>query len=102
MRKFVKLSVLPIAAFAVACGRGKSTQEQSGLSADLKRDLAAASASGVELASNVGDYKPTRFVSAIESPSRRILRPRTRWTFPSRSLRPRRRRRPSIRRRTSR
>jgi hypothetical protein len=68
VRKFVKLSVLPVAAFAVACGRGKSTQEQSALSADLKRDLAAASASGVELASNVGDYQPTRFVSAIESP----------------------------------
>ena len=68
MRKFVKLSVLPVAAFAVACGRGKSTEQQNALSADLKRDLAAASASGVELASNVGDYKPTRFVSAIESP----------------------------------
>lgn len=68
MHKFVKLSVLPVAAFAVACGRGKSTQEQSALSADLKRDLAAASSSGVELASNVGDYQPTRFVSAIESP----------------------------------
>lgn len=69
MRKLVKLSVLPIAAFAVACGRGKSTEDRSALSADLKRDLAAASASGVELASNVGDYKPTRFVSAIESPT---------------------------------
>jgi hypothetical protein len=68
VRKFVKLSVLPVAAFAVACGRGKSTEEQSALSTDLKRDLAAASASGVELASNVGDYQPTRFVSAIESP----------------------------------
>jgi hypothetical protein len=68
VHKLVKLSVLPVAAFAVACGRGKSTQEQSALSADLKRDLAAASASGVELAANVGDRQPTRFVSAIESP----------------------------------
>jgi len=69
VNKFVKVSVLPLAAFAVACGRGKSADKDAALTADLKRDLAAASASGVELASTVGDYQRTRFVSAIESPA---------------------------------
>jgi hypothetical protein len=59
--------VLPVAAFAVACGRGKSN-DRSAMNADLKRDLEAASASSVELASTSRDYQPTRFVSAIESP----------------------------------
>jgi hypothetical protein len=67
VHKLVKLSVLPVAAIAVACGRGKSS-DQSALNADLKRDLQAASASGVELASTAREYQPTRFVSAIESP----------------------------------
>lgn len=66
MHKLVKLSVLPVAALAVACGRGKSP-EQTALTADLKRDLEAASSSTVELASTARDYQPTRFVSAIES-----------------------------------
>ena len=69
MNKLVRISVLPVAAIAVACGRGKSTEKDGALSADLKRDLAAASASGVELASSVGDYQRTRFVSPIESPA---------------------------------
>src|SRR5689334_20197758 len=67
VHKLVKISVLPVAAIAVACGRGKSN-DQAQLNADLKRDLQAASASGVELASTARDYQPTRFVSAIESP----------------------------------
>ena len=67
MNKLVKFSVLPVAAFAVACGRGKSN-DRAALNADLKRDLEAASASSVELASTSRDYQPTRFVSAIESP----------------------------------
>ena len=88
MHKFVKLSVLPVAALAVACGRGKSNDQQA-LNADLKRDLQAASASGVELASTAREYQPTRFVSAIESPKssapvrrrnvRRPARCRFRW-----------------------
>lgn len=68
MNKFVKFSVLPVAALAVACGRGKSADKDAALTADLKRDLAAASASGVELA-NSSDYQRTRVVSAIESPA---------------------------------
>ena len=69
MNKLVRISVLPVAAIAVACGRGKSPEKNGALSADLKRDLAAASSSGVELASSVGDYQRTRFVSSIESPT---------------------------------
>jgi len=67
VHKFVKVSVIPLAALAVACGRGKSP-EQAALTADLKRDLDAASSSGVELASTAQNYQPTRFVSSIESP----------------------------------
>ena len=68
MRKFVMISVLPVAALAVACGRGKSN-DKTALNADLKRDLDAASAASVELASTSRGYQPTRFVSAIESPA---------------------------------
>ena len=67
MHKFIKVSVIPVAALAVACGRGKSAEEAA-LTADLKRDLEAASSSTVELAATAHDYQPTRFVSAIESP----------------------------------
>lgn len=67
MHKVVTLSVIPVAALAVACGRGKSSDETA-LNADLKRDLEAASAASVELASTARDYQQTRFVSAIESP----------------------------------
>jgi hypothetical protein len=69
VHKFIKISALPVAAIAIACGRGKSSEKDAALTADLKRDLAAASASGVELASTVGDYQRTRFVSPIESPA---------------------------------
>ena len=72
MRKFVMISVLPVAALAVACGRGKSN-DKTALNADLKRDLEAASAASVELASTSRDYQPARFVSAIESPGRASL-----------------------------
>ena len=67
MHKVFKLSVLPVAAFAVACGRGKSSDDTA-LNAELKRDLEAASAASVELASTARDYQQTRVVSAIESP----------------------------------
>jgi hypothetical protein len=62
------ISVLPVAALAVACGRGNS-KDKTALNADLKRDLEAASAASVELASTSRDYQPARFVSAIESPA---------------------------------
>lgn len=81
MRNFVKASVLPVAALALACGRGTSNEQAATLPDDLRKDLQAASASSVELASTARDYKPTRFVSAIESPAtstpvRRRSRPR--------------------------
>ena len=69
MRNFVKFTVVPVAVLAVACGRGKSNDQQTALTMDLKRDLEAASASSVELASTARDYQPTRIVSAIESPA---------------------------------
>ncbi len=68
MRKFAKMSVLPVAALALACGRGESSEQAAALTDDLKRDLQAASASSVELATTARDYQPTRFVSAIEAP----------------------------------
>lgn len=61
------ISIIPVALLVAACGRG-DRQASSALSDDLKRDLAAASASGVELASASHVYQPTRFVSAIEQP----------------------------------
>jgi len=67
VHSFLKISVLPVVALAVACGRGKSSEETA-LTADLKRDLEAASSSGVELASTAQNYQPARFVSSIESP----------------------------------
>jgi len=67
VHKVVKLSVLPVAALAAACGQSKAP-ENSALNADLQRDLQAASASTVELAATARDYQQTRFVSAIESP----------------------------------
>lgn len=81
MHRLVKFSVLPVAAFALACGRGTSNDQAAALTDDLKQDLQAASASSVELASTARDYQPTRFVSAIESPKasapvRRRIKPR--------------------------
>jgi hypothetical protein len=67
VHKLVKLSVVPVAMLAVACGRGAS-DEPTVLADDLKRDLQAASSSSVELAATARDYQPTRIVSAIESP----------------------------------
>jgi hypothetical protein len=67
VHKFLKLSLLPVAALGVACGQGESSND-SALNAELKRDLEAASAASVELASTARDYQQTRVVSAIESP----------------------------------
>jgi len=68
VHKLVKVSLLPVAAFAVACGRGPAADESTALADDLKRDLAAASAASVELAPMATDYQKTQVVSAIESP----------------------------------
>ena len=68
MHKLVRVSVLPVAAMALACGRGKDANESAVLADDLKRDLQAASSSGVELANTARDYKQTQVVSVLESP----------------------------------
>ncbi|HEX6048650.1 MAG TPA: hypothetical protein VFZ21_05260 [Gemmatimonadaceae bacterium] len=67
MHKLVKVSVLPVAALALACGRSTS-DEAPVLADDLKRDLQAAASASVELAAGARDYQLTRVVSAIESP----------------------------------
>jgi hypothetical protein len=67
VRATALISVLPIALLVAACSRSDRPQSTA-LSDDLKRDLAAASATGVELASSSHGYQPTRFVSAIEQP----------------------------------
>ena len=68
MHKLVRFSVLPVAAMALACGRGKDANESAVLADDLKRDLQAASSSGVELANTARDYGQTQVVSVLESP----------------------------------
>jgi hypothetical protein len=59
--------VLPVAALALACGR-QDADESAVLADDLKRDLQAASSSGVELAATARDFKQTQVVSMLESP----------------------------------
>lgn len=67
MRATAIISIIPVGLLIAACGGG-DRQANRALSADLQRDLAAASATSVELASASHAYKPTRFVSAIEQP----------------------------------
>lgn len=67
MHTFVRLSVLSLAALAIACG-GRRDETASTVADDLRKDLDAATAASVELASTARDFRPTRFVSAIESP----------------------------------
>jgi hypothetical protein len=55
---------LPLLVAAVSCGRSNSRTAK--LNDDLQRDLTAAAASGLELASGAQGYKPMRFVSPIE------------------------------------
>jgi len=68
VHKLVRFSVLPVAALALACGRSKDANESAVLADDLKRDLQAASSSGVELAATARDYSQTQVVSVLESP----------------------------------
>jgi hypothetical protein len=68
VRTIVRFAAIPAMAALAACG-GDQGDTTSSLPDDLKKDLAAASASGLELASTARGYQPTRFVSAIESPT---------------------------------
>lgn len=64
MRTSLVRLFVPLAILAAACDGGDS--QSASLSADLKQDLAAASAPKLELASAAGDYQPMRFVSELE------------------------------------
>lgn len=64
MRTHVKVAAI---SFAVVLGACNSRREQTtGLTEDLKRDLAAASASAGDLATAPSAYQRTRFVSGVE------------------------------------
>jgi hypothetical protein len=64
MRTDTKVAALSLALFLGACGRRQ--EQTAALSDDLKRDLAAASASGGDLVGTPRSYQPMRFVSDIE------------------------------------
>ncbi|HET8786498.1 MAG TPA: hypothetical protein VFM38_12740 [Candidatus Limnocylindrales bacterium] len=64
MRKISKVTAGVVMLAAVACGR--SDTDATKLSADLRKDLDAASSTSVELASAARGYKATEVVSAIE------------------------------------
>jgi len=63
MRTDVKVAALSLAVILGACD--KRQEQTTGLSEDLKRDLAAASAAG-DLATAPNAFKPARFVSSVE------------------------------------
>jgi hypothetical protein len=74
MRTDVKVAVI---SFAVVLGACSSHKEQStGLSEDLKRDLAAASAPAGDLAVAPRSYERTRFVSDVEMSRSKTPAPR--------------------------
>ena len=64
MRSSIVRLIVPIAFVVSACAKGTSDAGQ--LSDDLRKDLAASTASRPELANASGDYQPMRFVSDIE------------------------------------
>jgi hypothetical protein len=64
MRTDVKLATLSLAVLLGACS--KREDQATGLSEDLKKDLAVASASASEFATAPSHYQPMRFVSAVE------------------------------------
>jgi len=74
MRTDVKVAAI---SFAVVLGACNSRREQTtGLSEDLKRDLAAASASAGDLATAPTSYQRTRFVSDVEMARAKTPAPR--------------------------
>jgi len=73
MRTDVKVAAI---SFAVVLGACNSRREQTtGLSEDLKRDLAVASASAGDLATAPTAYQPTRFVSGVEMARSKVTVP---------------------------
>jgi hypothetical protein len=74
MRTDVKVAAI---SFAVVLGACDTRREQTtGLSDDLKRDLAVASASAGELATTPSAYQRTRFVSDVEMARAKTPAPR--------------------------
>jgi len=65
MKRLAWRIAVTVVVAGVACGRGAGDRE-SAMNADLKRDLAAASAVGVELANSAQGYRAAQVVSAIE------------------------------------
>jgi hypothetical protein len=64
MRTDVKVAALSLAILAGACGTRK--EQTTGLTEDLKKDLAMASAPASDLATAPNSYQRMRFVSAVE------------------------------------
>lgn len=73
MRTDVKVAALSLAVFLGACE--KRQEQATGLSDDLKRDLAVASAAG-DLATAPRAYERTRFVSEVEMARAKAPAPR--------------------------
>ena len=65
MRTDVKVAAISFGVFIVACSDARKEQT-TGLSEDLKRDLAAAAAPAGDLATAPRSYERTRFVSDLE------------------------------------
>src|SRR5918911_609406 len=65
-RAKLKLMMLPVALFAVACGRSDRGRVAGGLSDDLRQDLELASSAGVDLAASAKTSPKLQVVSAIE------------------------------------
>ena len=70
MRSIAWRIAAPLLVVTAACGRG--SDGSAALNADLQRDLAAASATGVELANGTKGYQPAQVVSSIEQSERSI------------------------------
>jgi hypothetical protein len=70
MRSTAWRIAVPLLVVTAACGRGPDRSDA--MNAALQRDLAAASASGVELANGTKGYRPAQVVSSIEQSERSI------------------------------
>src|SRR5215204_6535667 len=74
MRTDVKVAAISLAVILGACN--KRQEQATGLSEDLKRDLAAAAAPAGDLTSAPRSYQPTRFVSEVEMSRAKAPAPR--------------------------
>ena len=86
MSAFRMLAIVPLAAFAVACGRSEQPKDQ-GMDPALMSDLESAAAPTSALASS--QFKPTQVVSAIELGESPRARAPERTAAPARQVKPR-------------